>query len=156
MTSNQLKIIALTMLLINSGVAWTASCAEYPYAIGLTVEPPSGDKWRILSTYSVRIYLDDISENSDMGSAKDNATMNAIIKAKAQIANYMESTVELTPKGKVTSSKIKLKGVYLEADCYTPLKEVRVTVGISSSSIKRATEENTDTNTKENEIKISN
>lgn len=156
MKIRSLKIIALTMLIINSGVTWSASCAEYPYTDGITPLSEGGDKFKLLSTYSASVNFDDTSAIRD---AREEATM----QAKAAISAFLSETVKnendvsrvvdesVTMQGAEKSairkevtqklmhlaqnSQALLRGVVPLGDCYTALKEVRVTVGIKSETI---------------------
>lgn len=156
MIIRSLKILALTMLIINSGVTWAASCEEYPYTDGITPLSEGGDKFKLLSTYSASVNFDDTSAIRD---AREEATM----QAKAAISAFLSETVKnendvsrvvdgsVTMQGAEKSalrkevtqrlmhlaqnSQALLRGVVPLGDCYTALKEVRVTVGIKSETI---------------------
>lgn len=159
MKSQSLKIMASAILIINSGAAWSASCEDYPYTVGITPLSEGGDKIKLLSTYSASINFDDTSAIRD---AREEATM----QAKAQISSFLSEAVKsenevsrvvdeaVTLQGanksairKEVTQKLMhlsqntaalLRGVIPLGDCYTALKEVRVTVGIKSETIDLA------------------
>jgi hypothetical protein len=159
MKNQSIKILVVAMLIINSGTTWAASCEEYPYTDGITPLSEGGDKFKLLSTYSASVNFDDTSAIRD---ARDEATM----QAKAAISAFFSETVKnendvsrvvdesVTMKGAEKSvirkevtqklmhlaqnSQALLRGVVPLGDCYTTLKEVRVTVGIKSETIDLA------------------
>lgn len=153
------KVLVAAILFINSGVTWSASCEEYPYTDGTTIESVGENNFKILSTYSASVNFDDDSAIRD-------AREEAQIQAKAQITAFLEETVKsekdinkvvdesVTMQGKdksVTRTEVKqtlqhlsqssqglLRGVVPLGDCYTKSKEVRVTVGIKPETIAQA------------------
>ena len=159
MKIGSLKILALTMLIINSGVTWSASCEGYPYSDGMNVESLGGDKFKILSTSSATVDFDD---TDDIRDAREEATM----QAKAQISQFVSETIKkdedvtrVVDKMKIeqgaektvnkkavkqtlmhlaNSTQELLRGIVPLGDCYTPLKEVWVTVGIKPETIDLA------------------
>ena len=156
MKIRSLKILALTMLIINSGVTWSASCEEYPYTEGITPLSEGGDKFKLLSTYSASVNFDDTSAIRD---AREEATMQAkaaisaffseTVKNENDVSRVVDESVTMQGAGKsairkevtqklmhlAQNSQALLRGVVPLGDCYTALKEVRVTVGIKSETI---------------------
>lgn len=159
MKFKSLKILALTMLIINSGVTWSASCEEYPYTDGITPLSEGGNKFKLLSTYSASVNFDDTSAIRD---AREEATMQAkaainaflseTIKNENDVAKVVDESVTMQGSEKsvirkevtqklmhlAQNSQALLRGIVPLGDCYTTLKEVRVTVGIKSESIDLA------------------
>lgn len=159
MNKNVLTLLMSTLLIINSNIVYSASCEEYPYTDGMTVESVDGNKFKILSTYSASVNFDDSSAIRD-------AREEAQIQAKAQITAFLQETVKsdkdinkvvdesVTMQGtdkSVTRKEVKqtlqhlsqssqalLRGVVPLGDCYTKSKEVRVTVGIKPETITQA------------------
>lgn len=113
------------MLIINSQASWSDSCEKYPFNIGVITDG-DGDKLKIMSTSDARVILDNIS---NIEAAKEKATLEAIMTAKARLADYLVQD---------DGPRVQLRGVVLIDDCYTPLKIVKVTVMISSATIKQA------------------
>jgi hypothetical protein len=159
MKFKSLKILALTMLIINSGVTWSASCEEYPYTDGITPLSEGGNKFKLLSTYSASVNFDDTSAIRD---AREEATMQAkaaisaflseTAKNENDVSRVVDESVTMQGAGKsairkevtqrlmhlAQNSQALLRGVVPLGDCYTALKEVRVTVGIKSETIDLA------------------
>lgn len=153
------RVLISAVLLINTGIVYSASCEEYPYTDGMTVESVDGNKFKVLSTYSASVNFDDSSAIRD-------AREEAQLQAKAQITAFLEETVKsekdinkvvdesVTMQGadkSVTRKEVKqtlqrmsqssqalLRGVVPLGDCYTKAKEVRVTVGIKPETITQA------------------
>ena len=157
MKIRSLKILALTMLIINSGVTWAASCEGYPYYPSADTQFLSDGKFKILATDQAKAAFDDVDV---IGSARDEAEL----LAKARLAKYVEenfssdeSIAKVIEKGaqqtgqgasdtfKATTQELKklgthsqmlLRGVVLLGECYDPSKKLlRVTVGLKSESI---------------------
>ncbi len=135
-----------------------SGCADYPYTNGMNVEMlDAGPK--IIATASVGVSFDDVDAVND---ARDEATL----AAKAMIARFFAESVtsdegikkavqetksmqgdskqasrtEAVDRIKVltNSSKALLRGVLPLGDCYTPGKEMRVSVGLKPETIAAA------------------
>lgn len=135
-------------------------CSDYPYGRGTEVIPIEGASVpKILATSRVAPFSDDISDVDD---ALDEATM----MAKAEISKFMSEVVsseetrnkmidrmsvvdgedrqavsvqvDKITKAFSSQSKAMLRGVVVLGDCYTPGKEVRVTVGLKPETLAMA------------------
>ena len=135
-----------------------SGCSDYPYTNGMNVEMlDAGPK--IIATASVGVSFDDVDAVND---ARDEATL----AAKAMIARFFAESVtsdegikkavqetksmqgdskqasrtEAVDRIKVltNSSKALLRGVLPLGDCYTPGKEMRVSVGLKPETIAAA------------------
>ena len=155
-----MKKIGIATLLVGLTVGYlnADTCEQYPYNDGMTVvDTPKGPKF--LSTAYVGVDIDDVDEVMD-------ATREAEMVAKTKISKFFNETIqsdesmekavdkEVTVIGdqksinkktvKNTLTKIRnsssslLRGVVKIGSCYTPAKEVRVTVGLKPETIKMA------------------
>lgn len=139
-------------------VAQAASCDDYGLTQGMTIEDVQGGI-KILATASVGVSFDDVDAVND---ARDEATM----AAKALIASFMSEgirsddqisravhedkslqadarrakRIEIIDRVRhlANSSSALLRGVVPLGDCYTPGREMRVTVGIKPETIAAA------------------
>ena len=155
---NKLYFVS-SILLIASINASADTCEDYPNTDGTTIEYVNPNNFKILSTYSTSVNFDDTAAIRD-------AREEAQIQAKAQIIAFTEETIKsetsisktvdesISMQGaskvasrnqaKQTLQKFSqnaqglLRGVVLLGDCYTPSKEVRVTVGIKPETITQA------------------
>jgi hypothetical protein len=141
-----------------AGSAHGASCDDYPYTDGINIEDVAGGT-KILATSSVSVTFDDVDSVQD---ARDEATM----EAKSLISKFMSEDIMsdemvnrvvaeskvATAEGKTAtreelvirvktlrnSSQALLRGVVMLGDCYTPERELRVSVGIKPDTIRSA------------------
>ena len=133
-------------------------CNEYPYSDGINVEDVAGGT-KILATSSVSVTLDDMDSVQD---ARDEATMEAkslISKFMSEDINSDEVVNRVVNESKVSSAEGKsatreelvvrvktlrnssralLRGAVTLGDCYTPGREMRVSVGIKPETIRSA------------------
>lgn len=133
-------------------------CNEYPYSDGINVEDVAGGT-KILATSSVSVTLDDMDSVQD---ARDEATMEAkslISKFMSEDINSDEVVNRVVNESKVStaegksatreelvvriktlrnSSRALLRGAVTLGDCYTPGREMRVSVGIKPETIRSA------------------
>jgi len=133
-------------------------CNEYPYGDGINVEDVAGGT-KILATSSVSVTLDDVDSVQD---ARDEATMDAkslISKFMSEDINSDEVVNRVVNESKVSSAEGKsatreelvvrvktlrnssralLRGAITLGDCYTPGREMRVSVGIKPETIRSA------------------
>lgn len=135
-----------------------ANCDDYPYTDGINVEDVGGGT-KILATSSVSVTFDDVDSVQD---ARDEATM----EAKSLISKFMSEDIMsdemvnrvvaeskvATAEGKTAtreelvvrvktlrnSSQALLRGAVMLGDCYTPERELRVSVGIKPDTIRSA------------------
>lgn len=135
-----------------------ATCANYPYADGINVEDVAGGT-KILATSTVTVTFDDVDSVKD---ARTEATM----EAKSLISKFMsediasdEKVTRVVEESKVTTdsgksatrkelinrvkslrntSRALLRGVVPLGECYTPGRELRVSVGIKPETIASA------------------
>jgi hypothetical protein len=158
----KLELVILTFFVINSSASFAASCDDYRYSDGMSVEESNGGP-KIFATSSVAISFDDISSinsareeatieaKSKIGSflndgIKNDATIDKVIEESANIKSDSQSTerkantkeLKTTLKKLQSSSQALLRGVVPLADCYTKGKELRVTVGIKPETINHA------------------
>ena len=141
-----------------SAFAESATCANYPLSVGSSFEPVDNGI-KILSTYEVSVPLDDVDLVID---AREEATQEAkaaiaafmseqIVKACDQFTDTKTSIKISGDQKDIDFTKIKqkicslssstqalLRGVVPLADCYTPGKVLRVTVGIKPETIAGA------------------
>jgi hypothetical protein len=141
-----------------AGSAHGASCDDYPYTDGINIEDVAGGT-KILATSSVSVTFDDVDSVQD---ARDEASM----EAKSLISKFMSEDIMsdemvnrvvaeskvATAEGKTAtreelvirvktlrnSSQALLRGVVMLGDCYTPERELRVSVGIKPDTIRSA------------------
>lgn len=152
--------LAFLANLLTPNLSLAASCDDYPYTDGITVEDVPGFSMpKILSTASSSVTFDDISAVKD---ARD----EALLEAKATIAKFLNEGIksdetitkavnqsvhmqgqekqtvrkEVTDKIKrlQSSSQALLRGVVPLGDCYTKGKELRVTVGLKPETLQQA------------------
>jgi hypothetical protein len=133
-------------------------CNEYPYSNGINVEDVAGGT-KILATSSVSVTLNDVDSVQD---ARDEATMEAkslISKFMSEDINSDEVVNRVVNESKVStaegksatreelvvrvktlrnSSSALLRGAVTLGDCYTPGREMRVSVGIKPETIRSA------------------
>ena len=133
-------------------------CNEYPYSDGINVEDVAGGT-KILATSSVSVTLDDVDSVQD---ARDEATMEAkslISKFMSEDINSDEVVNRVVNESKISSAEGKsatreelvvrvktllnssralLRGAVTLGDCYTPGREMRVSVGIKPETIRSA------------------
>jgi hypothetical protein len=133
-------------------------CNEYPYSDGINVEDVAGGT-KILATSSVSVTLDDMDSVQD---ARDEATMEAkslISKFMSEDINSDEVVNRVVNESKVStaegksatreelvvriktlrnSSRALLRGAVTLGDCYTPGREMRVSVGIKPETVRSA------------------
>ena len=133
-------------------------CNEYPYSDGINVEDVAGGT-KILATSSVSVTLNDVDSVQD---ARDEATMEAkslISKFMSEDINSDEVVNRVVNESKVStaegksatreelvvrvktlrnSSSALLRGAVTLGDCYTPGREMRVSVGIKPETIRSA------------------
>ncbi len=133
-------------------------CNEYPYSDGINVEDVAGGT-KILATSSVSVTLDDMDSVQD---ARDEATMEAkslISKFMSEDINSDEVVNRVVNESKISSAEGKsatreelvvrvktlrnssralLRGAVTLGDCYTPGREMRVSVGIKPETIRSA------------------
>ena len=133
-------------------------CNEYPYSDGINVEDVAGGT-KILATSSVSVTLDDVDSVQD---ARDEATMEAkslISKFMSEDINSDEVVNRVVNESKISSAEGKsatreelvvrvktlrnssralLRGTVTLGDCYTPGREMRVSVGIKPETIRSA------------------
>jgi hypothetical protein len=133
-------------------------CNDYPYSDGINVEDVAGGT-KILATSSVSVTLDDVDSVQD---ARDEATMEAkslISKFMSEDINSDEVVNRVVRESKVStaegksatreelvvriktlrnSSSALLRGAVTLGDCYTPGRELRVSVGIKPETIRSA------------------
>ena len=158
----KLKLVILTIFAAHSSVLFAASCDDYRYSDGMSVEESNGGP-KIFATSSVAISFDDISSinsareeatieaKSKIGSflndgIKNDATIDKVIEESANIKSDSQSTerkantkeLKTTLKKLQSSSQALLRGVVPLADCYTKGKELRVTVGIKPETVNQA------------------
>jgi len=156
-----LKFACLALLAVVDHCALAGTdCGSYPYNRGSDIIAVDGSAIpKIISTARVAPASDDISDVDD---ARDEATLNA----KAEIAKFMSElvsseevrnkaidrmavvdgenrqalsiTVDQITKSFSSQSKAMLRGVVVLGDCYTPGKEVRVTVGLKPETLAKA------------------
>lgn len=135
-----------------------ATCANYPYGDGVNVEDVAGGT-KILATSTVTVTFDDVDSVKD---ARTEATM----EAKSLISKFMsediasdEKVTRTVQESKVTTdsgksatrkelidrvkslrntSRALLRGVVPLGECYTPGRELRVSVGIKPETIASA------------------
>lgn len=147
-------------LLATTGVNATdgGTCADYPYVDGINVEDVAGGT-KILATSGVTVTFDDVDSVKD---ARTEATM----EAKSLISKFMsedissdENVTRIVEESKVTTDSAKsatrkelisrvkslrntsralLRGVVPLGECYTPGRELRVSVGIKPETIASA------------------
>lgn len=139
-------------------LSYGGGCNDYPYTDGINVEDVAGGT-KILATSSVSVTLDDVDAVQD---ARDEATMEAkslISKFMSEDINSDEIVNRVVTESKVASSEGKsttreelvvriktlrsssealLRGAVTLGDCYTPGRELRVSVGIKPETIRSA------------------
>lgn len=146
------------ILLLATTTGHAATCAEYPYLDGINVEDVAGGT-KILATATVTVTFDDVD------SVKDSRT-EATMEAKSLISKFMsediasdEKVTRVVEESKITTDKDKsatrkemiqrvkslrnssralLRGVVPLGECYTPGRELRVSVGIKPETIASA------------------
>jgi hypothetical protein len=152
--------VVLALSYIFAGTAFAEDCGTYPFGRGQDVIPVEGsDMPKIISTARATPFSEDISDVDD---AYDEATL----EAKSSISKFMselveseelraevteklsqqdnnnqqksKTTVELVTKVMSSSSQALLRGVVVLGDCYTPGREVRVTVGLKPETLSQA------------------
>ena len=149
----------LTLSILTTPLAALAEdCSSYPYQDGLTTEPVEGGV-KLLSTASVDVPFDDISsvnaarmEAELAAKAKISKFLNEEIKSEEAIDSLVNTTQSIQGKEKVSkqditksiknlttiSSASLVKGIVYLAQCVTPGKELRYTVGIKPETIAGA------------------
>jgi hypothetical protein len=153
-----LGALASSCLIANSALA--EDCGTYPHGRGSDVIPVEGSEMpKIISTARVAPFSDDIDDVDD---AFDEATLEAktaISKFMSELVSSEELRTSVTErmtkqnnnnkqKSKTTveniaslmssSSEAMLRGVVVLGDCYTPGREVRVTVGLKPETLNQA------------------
>lgn len=160
MTTMQMKAAFICAITLGSSAVAAEGCSTYPYGRGQDVITVDGDDMpKIISTERAAPFSEDIDDVDD---AYDEATL----AAKASISKFMSELVgseelreEITEKitaqegssKKKSKTKIEnitkamssnaqalLRGVIVLGDCYTPGKEVRVTVGLKPETLAQA------------------
>lgn len=140
--------------------AHAEDCSTYPYGRGQDVIQVEGSEMpKIIATERAVPFSEDIDDVDD---AYDEATLDA----KVSISKFMselvasdeerakltekitkqnnnskekpKTTVEQIAKAMSSSSQALLRGVVVLGDCYTPGKEVRVTVGLKPETLAQA------------------
>jgi hypothetical protein len=135
-----------------------ATCDSYPYTNGMNIENVSGGV-KILATSAAEVDFDDIDS---VGDARTEATL----AAKAEISKFFTQTIsseesvsraiQVTKsmqgnsktaareetkkivKSYANSSRSLLRGVVVLGECYTPGRELRVSVGVKPESVAQA------------------
>lgn len=153
---------ALSIAVLTASTSVFANdCSTYPHNRGSDVIAVEGSAMpKIVSTARTTPFSDDISDVDD---AYDEATL----MAKAEIAKFLGElvassqtrdkvidrmstvegddrqaasiTMEKITKSISSDSQALLRGVVVLGDCYTPGKEVRVTVGLKPETLAMAT-----------------
>ncbi len=157
-TPNRFLHVAMALAAGVAVSAYGAGCNDYPYTDGINVEDVAGGT-KILATSSVSVTLDDVDSVQD---ARDEATMEAkslISKFMSEDINSDEVVNRVVNESKVStaegksatreelvvrvktlrnSSNALLRGAVTLGDCYTPGRELRVSVGIKPETIRSA------------------
>lgn len=139
--------------------AYATSCQEYEYGDGIIVQGTEDGGTKILATSSAGVSFDDVDSIKD---ARDEATMeakallskfltedimsdekiNQIVNESSKFSNNERTATKSVLKERVkslrNSSRALLRGVAPLGSCYTKAREVRVTVGLKSGTIKAA------------------
>lgn len=152
--------IIVSIFSIN-GTSFAADCSNYPYSRGMNVSAVEGSEIpKIISTSITSpssVDVDDVNDAYDEAEIAANARIAAYLKklvssekiineevnkiTKTQGQNRETQSQRIKKILKSLSSKASqvLTGVMVIGDCYTPGKEVRVTVGIKPETIANAT-----------------
>lgn len=161
MKASLVFMISATSALLLSGNSFAADCSDYPHARGMDVSAVEGSEIpKIISTASTAPFSADVDDVND-------AFDEAEILAKTNIAKYMaelagsdqkieseaikiaktagenretqSQRTKVVLKTMVSKASEILTGVLVIGDCYTPGKEVRVTVGLKPETVALAT-----------------
>lgn len=158
---HSLTTLIVSALLLKGGIAAAEDCSSYPFMPGIDVQTIQNFEMpKIISTSRAIPFSDDIAD-------VDDAISEATLVAKSEIAKFMSEavvssearekmiermalqqsgnreavskTVELITKTFSSNSQAMLRGVVHLGDCYTPNREVRVTVGIKPETLAQST-----------------
>lgn len=154
------SFLYLFCFLLVSQNAFAGSCEDYPRRRGLEYEEVENGI-KILSTASAAVPVDDIDvESAAYDEAKLLAKqeivyfMSEIVSANDNLANEMMTKIKINGESRSKSVDIEkakkqikkvgsnakelIKGAIVIASCYTPGKELRVTMGIKPGTISAA------------------
>jgi len=148
-----------------AGSAHGASCDDYPYTDGINIEDVAGGT-KILATSSVSVTFDDVDSVQDARDeatmeaksliskfmSEDSKFMSEDIMSDEMVNRVVAESKVATAEGKTAtreelvirvktlrnSSQALLRGVVMLGDCYTPERELRVSVGIKPDTIRSA------------------
>jgi phosphoribosyl-ATP pyrophosphohydrolase len=151
-------LLLATILSVSANPVLAADCSDYPFTSGINVEDVGGGT-KIIATASVPVTFDDIGVVQD---AREEATLEAkslisgflsegirsdqiIAKAVQETKSMQGETKDATRremvgriKNLVYSTQALLKGAVPLGECYTKLRELRVSVGIKPETISKA------------------
>jgi hypothetical protein len=153
-------ILVVPLSVLTFGTAFAATCDNYPYGQGMSIEGVA-EGIKIVATASVGVSYDydDVDAVND---ARDEATMSAKsliarflsedIKSDDKISHAVHEDKSLQGDARQArrteivdrvkrlsdSSSALLRGVVPLGDCYTPGREMRVSVGLKPETIAAA------------------
>jgi hypothetical protein len=147
-------------ILVASNTALADDCSSYTKVRGVDTEAVDGyDMPKIISTERAVPFSDDIAHVDDAYDEARLAAKAEISKLMSELVSSSETrnrvtdriaetkgvqrdtasrTVEHIVKAYSSSSQAMLRGVVVLGDCYTPGKEVRVTVGLKPETLAQA------------------
>jgi hypothetical protein len=149
---------AATLLALVNGVAHAQSCADYPFGNGMNADAVDGGV-RLIATASVAVSFDDMDavndERTEAGlSARamivgfiqedlrsEASVRRAVQETRSMQGDSMQATRDETIqrlRNLAGSASGLVRGVVTLGECYTPGREMRVSVGIKPESIAQA------------------
>lgn len=151
-------VFAIAALMICRTTTFAATCQDYPNSEGINVETVSNGI-KVVSTSAAAVLMDDVDSIRD-------ARTEATLQAKAEISKFLSEGVQSADvvdkavqetKSMQGSSKSALRrevvdrlthlssvsaallrGVIVLGECYTPGREVRVSVGLKPETLQAA------------------
>jgi hypothetical protein len=152
------QLATVAMFLFVSPAAYAASCEDYPFTQGISVENIDGGI-RVIATAAVSVSFDDVDSIKD---ARDEATLEAkglisdflaegiakvqVVKKVVDESKSMQGDSKAAVRNETIqrlkvlagSSAALLRGVVPLGECYTKGKEFRSSVGIKPETISSA------------------
>lgn len=152
---------AACLISLGATPALAADCSSYPFRPGTDITPVEGSDFpKMLATERAIPFSEDLAD-------VDDAYNEAELSAKTEFSKFLNETVSSEERidesvekisetqgdersasstrvkeiftSMASSSQALLRGVVVLGDCYTPGREVRVTVGIKPETIAQAT-----------------
>ena len=154
----RMMLISASLLMMQGSLAHAETCSDYPNTEGINIEIV-GDGIKIISTGAAEVSVDDVaairdarteatlqakagiskflSEDVRSGEAVDKAVQETkSMQGQSKSALRRELVVRLTHLSSTSSAL--LRGVVTLGDCYTPARELRVSVGIKPETLRAA------------------